>query len=75
MTYRDINAATKVAKAQGGAQRSKVVVVEYPIVAIRVGKYALNDKENTRLVNVKASHQTLPSETARDRPSNCCFIE
>ena len=33
---------TIVAKAQGGAQRSKVIVREYPSVPVRVGKYALN---------------------------------
>ena len=33
--------ATIVAKAHGGAQRSNVIVGEYPIVAVRVGKYAL----------------------------------
>ena len=29
------------AKAHGGAQRSNVIVGEYPIVAVRVGRYAL----------------------------------
>ena len=33
--------AVIVVKAHGGAQRSNVMVEEYPIVPVKVGKYAL----------------------------------
>ena len=37
--------ATRVAKAQGGAQSKRVTVRLYPSVAVRVGKNALNERE------------------------------
>jgi hypothetical protein len=37
--------AIKVAKIQGGAQRSNVIVVLYPIVAHNVGKNAVKERE------------------------------
>lgn len=36
--YLDNDTAAKVAKAQGGAQSNSVTLVEYPMVAISVGK-------------------------------------
>ena len=39
--------ATKVANIQGGAQSKRVVVRPYPSVAVRVGKYALNERATT----------------------------
>ena len=38
------------------------------MVDINVGKYALNDKEVTRKVNVIANHHTLPSLMAGRKP-------
>ena len=52
----------------GGATRIKEIVVLNPRVAVSVGKNALNDNAVTSDVNAKASHQTLQSVTASQRP-------
>lgn len=62
--------AVPVAKSHGGTQRSKDVVVPYPRVAERVGKYELKDKDTTMNVIVRASHQTFQSTTARRKPGH-----
>jgi hypothetical protein len=59
-----------VAKSHGGTHKSKDVVVSYPSVAERVGKYELKDKDKTMKVIVRASHQTFQSVTARCKPGH-----
>ena len=44
-TYLVTANATRVAKAQGGAQSKRVTVRLYPNVAVRVGKNAVNERE------------------------------
>lgn len=46
-TYRDKKKAAPAAKTNGGAHNSKVTVGLNPIVALNVGKYALNDNAVT----------------------------
>jgi hypothetical protein len=60
--------AAIVAKIHGGAQSNKVTVGEYPSVAVRVGKNALNDNETTRLVSASANQYTLQSPNASKKP-------
>lgn len=59
-----------VANSHGGTHKSKEVVVSYPSVAERVGKYELKDKDRTMNVIVRASHQTFQSVTARCKPGH-----
>lgn len=66
-----INAET-VANIQGGEQSSKDIVSLYPIVALNVGKNALNDNATAMLPIVTASHQTFQSASAKRRP--ICII-
>ena len=63
--------AAAAATMNGGAQSTSVIVLPYPSVALRVGKYALNDKETTLLVMASDNHQTFQSASASLSPWVC----
>lgn len=59
---------TNVANAQGGEHKRRVIVGVYPMVAVNVGKKALNDNEIVMLASATQSHQTFQSESASISP-------
>lgn len=67
--------ATPVANNHGGTHNRRVMFVPYPIVAERVGKYALKDRDVTMQVNVAESHHTFQSLMAKRSPGHhpCSF--
>lgn len=60
--------ANNAVNTNGGAHNNSVTVGLNPIVALSVGKYALNDNATTCAVSANESHHTFQSVTAKYNP-------